>query len=289
MPELPEVETVCVGLAAAIVGKTIDRAEQHRANLRFPFPENFATRLEGRKIISITRRAKYILIQLDAQETLIVHLGMSGRFLISDGKLGDFHHETGGKSAHDHVVLHMNDGAVVTYNDTRRFGFMDLVADDQLETFPMLARLGVEPLGNDLHATYLNDAFLTRKTSLKAALMDQRIIAGLGNIYVCEALHRAHLSPRRVAATIATKKGLPGKRIDPLVRAIRDVLGDAIRAGGSSLRDYARVDGELGYFQHAFRVYDQEGEPCPENDCGGTIRRIVQNGRSTFFCGVCQK
>ncbi|MBZ0215271.1 MAG: bifunctional DNA-formamidopyrimidine glycosylase/DNA-(apurinic or apyrimidinic site) lyase [Fimbriimonadaceae bacterium] len=289
MPELPEVETVCSGLAAVMTGKTIRHIEQRRANLRFPFPDDFAARLKGRKIISISRRAKYILIQLDAGETLIVHLGMSGRFVISGGKPKGFHHETGGNSAHDHVVLQLNDDVSVTYNDTRRFGFMDLLADDRLASYPMLAKLGIEPLGNELHAGYLNGAFRNRKTSLKAALMDQRIVAGLGNIYVCEALHRAHLSPRRMAASIATKNGPPGKRIEPLVRAIRDVLGDAIRAGGSSLRDYAQVDGELGYFQHAFRVYDRENVACPSPGCHGTVNRIVQNGRSTFFCPSCQK
>ncbi len=288
MPELPEVETVCTGLAGVMTGKVIEKVEQRRANLRFPFPENFGKRLEGRKIISISRRAKYILIQLDRREVLIAHLGMSGRFIVSGEVPGAFHRQSRGNSAHDHLVLHLNDKLIVTYNDPRRFGFMDLVGDDEFADYPMIARLGVEPLGNALHAAYLNDAFSDRKTSLKAALMDQRIIAGLGNIYVCEALHRAKLSPRRQAGSITTKKGAPGKRIEPLVRAVRDVLNDAIRAGGSSLRDFARVDGELGYFQHAFRVYDREGNRCPGDQCSGTIQRIVQNGRSTFFCPKCQ-
>jgi len=292
LPELPEVETVCAGLAAAMPGKRIVAVEQRRADLRFPFPEGFAGRLERRRVLSIARRAKYILVRLEGDETLIVHLGMSGRFLISNtdsaAVSGAFHHKTT-TGAHDHVIMRLDDGTVVTYSDPRRFGFMDLIAENDLAAYPMLARLGVEPLGNALHAAYLNRAFAGRKTSLKAALMDQRIIAGLGNIYVCEALHRARLSPRRRAGSIATKNGAPGKRVEPLVRAIRAVLADAIRAGGSSLRDYVQADGALGYFQHTFRVYDREGAPCPQDGCAGQVQRIVQNGRSTFFCSSCQK
>ena len=255
----------------------------------FRFPPISRARLTGRQVLSISRRAKYILIRLDRGETLVVHLGMSGRFVICETTPGRFHRNNDISSKHDHVVLYLSDKTIVRYNDTRRFGFMDLVADDDLANHPMIAKLGIEPLGNELHAEFLNAAFRECKTSLKAALMDQRIIAGLGNIYVCEALHRSLLSPKRSAGSIATKSGAPGKRIDPLVRTIRDVLTDAIRAGGSTLRDYAQVNGELGYFQHSFQVYDRKGMQCLQDQCAGTIQRIVQNGRSTFYCPTCQK
>ncbi len=289
MPELPEVETVVRGLDRAMTGRKIARVELRRENLRFPFPEDFSKNLEGQTVTSLSRRAKYILAWLSSGNVLVVHLGMSGRFLIDDGGPAEFHHEIPRKLAHDHVVIDLKGGTRITYNDPRRFGYMLLVPENDLESHPRFKDLGVEPLGNHLNDAFLNDAFRGRATSLKAALMDQRIIAGLGNIYVCEVLHLAGLSPTRKAGSIATKGGEPGKRVAPLVAAIRDVLTRAIEAGGSSLRDFGHTDGSLGYFQHDFNVYDREGDPCVKPGCHGTIQRIVQNGRSTFYCAVCQK
>lgn len=289
MPELPEVETVVRGLASAMTGKTIAAVEQRRGDLRFPFPENFVERLQGVTVEGLSRRAKYIQIRLSTGEVLVSHLGMSGRFLIDQHGPGQFHHEMAKNDAHDHVIFTLADGTSVTYNDPRRFGYMLLVSEQDLNEHPRFRNLGVEPLGNALNEVFLNDAFRQKATSLKAALMDQRIIAGLGNIYVCEALHHAGLSPKRRAGSIATSKGQPGKRIAPLVAAIRDVIARAIDAGGSSLRDFGHTDGSLGYFQHVFSVYDREGQPCLKPDCGGSIRRIVQNGRSTFYCPACQR
>lgn len=293
MPELPEVETVRRGLAPAMEGATLARVETRRADLRYPLPERFAARLEGQKVVSLSRRAKYLLAELSGGEVLIMHLGMSGSFRIErdevDTHPGRFHHARHAPGPHDHVVFHMSNGARITYTDPRRFGFMHLVKAGALETERGLRGLGPEPLGNAFDAAMLSKACLGKKTSLKAALLDQRVVAGLGNIYVCEALHRAHLSPKRAASTLAQKSGLPAARCAPLVAAIRDVLNAAIRAGGSSLRDHRNVDGELGYFQHTFRVYDREGEKCPTPGCKGTIRRFTQNGRSTFWCPSCQK
>jgi len=289
LPELPEVETVVRGLDRAMAGKTITRVELRRKNLRFPFPADFSTNLEGQTVTGLARRAKYILARLSSGNVLVVHLGMSGRFLIEERGSAKFHHEIAHKPAHDHVVIGLEGGTRITYNDPRRFGYMLLVPDAELDSHPRFKSLGVEPLGNHLHDAFLNDAFRGRATSLKAALMDQRIVAGLGNIYVCEALHLAGLSPTRKAGSIATKRGQPGKRIAPLVASIRDVLTRAIRAGGSSLRDFGHTDGSLGYFQHTFNVYDREGDPCVKPGCHGTIGRIVQNGRSTFYCAACQK
>jgi formamidopyrimidine-DNA glycosylase len=222
-----------------------------------------------------------------------MHLGMSGSFHVfrnAGGKaLGRYHHERGQHAAHDHVVFHMSSGAIVTFNDPRRFGSMKIVARQKLEAEPLLNRLGPEPLGNAFDAAMLASACRGKKTSLKAALSDQRVVAGLGNIYVCEALHRARLSPKRVASSIAGRTGAPNERAAHLVEGIKAVLRDAIEAGGSSLRDHKRPDGDLGAFQHHFRVYDREGEKCPTPGCRGTVRRIVQNGRSTFYCPVCQK
>lgn len=289
MPELPEVETVVRGLDRAMTGKIIERVELRRENLRFPFPDRFSANLEGQTVANLSRRAKYILARLSSGNVLVVHLGMSGRFLIDAGGAANFHHELAHKPAHDHVVIDLEDGTRITYNDPRRFGYMLLVADAELDSHPRFKSLGVEPLGNHLNETYLNAAFRGRATNLKAVLMDQRIIAGLGNIYVCEALHLSGLSPIRKAGSIATKRGGPGKRIAPLVASIRDVLTRAIEAGGSSLRDFGHTDGSLGYFQHNFNVYDREGGSCVKPACQGTIRRIVQNGRSTFYCAACQK
>lgn len=293
MPELPEVETVRRGLEPAMAGQKIVKVKQRRKDLRFPFPARFVERLEGRRIVSLGRRAKYLLADLDSGDVLAMHLGMSGSFRIEDEDdaktPGAFHHPRSKDTAHDHVVFHLSNHKRVIYNDPRRFGFMDLVPRSELASHKLFQHVGIEPLGNQLSGEFLAKAFAGKKTSLKAALLDQSLIAGLGNIYVCEALHRAHLSPKRAASTIATKKGAPNERAMLLAKEIRVVLEDAIKAGGSSLRDHRQADGTLGYFQHAFRVYDREGEPCPTKGCGGTIKRIVQNGRSTFFCPVCQR
>ncbi|HET9903685.1 MAG TPA: bifunctional DNA-formamidopyrimidine glycosylase/DNA-(apurinic or apyrimidinic site) lyase [Xanthobacteraceae bacterium] len=293
MPELPEVETVRRGLEPVLVGARFTAVEARREDLRFPLPKDFAARLRGQRVEALRRRAKYLLAELSSGEVLLMHLGMSGSFRVECGTgahgPGRFHHPRGRARAHDHVVFVMSSGAVVTFNDPRRFGFMQLIPRTQLAAHPLLAGLGPEPLGNDFNAARLAAACAGRKTSLKAALSDQRVVAGLGNIYVCEALHRAHLSPKRRAATLAVRGGRPAPRAEALVRAIRAVLDEAIAAGGASLRDHRRTDGELGDFQHAFRVYDREGAPCPTPGCRGRIRRIVQGGRSSFYCPTCQK
>lgn len=293
MPELPEVETVRRGLMPVLQGAVIEAVEARRPDLRWPLPESFADRLAGRRIEAVGRRAKYLLADLDGGEVLILHLGMSGSVRI-DGWAGKncaaaFHHPRGAPGPHDHVVFHLAGGATVTFNDPRRFGAILLVPYDRLDSHPLLRNLGPEPLGNHFSAAHLAKACAGRRTSLKAALLDQKVVAGLGNIYVCEALSRAHLSPRRLASTLATRKGEPTLRAERLVTAIREVLREAIHAGGSSLRDHRRVDGELGYFQHSFRVYDREGQPCPTYRCKGHVKRIAQAGRSTFFCPVCQR
>jgi len=292
MPELPEVETVRRGLASAMEGKRITRVEVRRGDLRWPLPKDFAQRLEGKTVTSIGRRAKYLIVDLSSGDVLLMHLGMSGSFHVFHGKnkqVGRYYHEHQKHLAHDHVVFHMASGAIVTFNDPRRFGSMKLIPRAKLEDEPLLSALGPEPLGNAFDAAMLANACEGKKTSLKAALLDQRIVAGLGNIYVCEALHRAHLSPRRPARTIAGRTGAPNERAERLVDGIKAVLNEAIKAGGSSLRDHRLTDGELGMFQHRFRVYDREGEPCRTAGCRGTVRRVVQNGRSTFYCPVCQK
>jgi formamidopyrimidine-DNA glycosylase len=290
MPELPEVETVRRGLAPAMEGARFDKVEARRGDLRWPLPKDFARRLTGETVEGLGRRAKYLLADLSSGDVLVMHLGMSGSFRVGkDAAPGRYYHERSKSTAHDHVVFHMSNGAVVIFNDPRRFGSMKLVPRTKLDQEPLLRALGPEPLGNEFDAAMLARACKGKKTSLKAALSDQRVVAGLGNIYVCEALHRALLSPKRRASTIASRSGAPNERAERLVAAIRAVLNDAIKAGGSSLRDHRRPDGALGDFQHNFRVYDRDGEPCPTPGCTGTIRRIVQNGRSTFFCPVCQK
>jgi formamidopyrimidine-DNA glycosylase len=293
MPELPEVETVRRGLAPVMEGARFARVEARRPDLRRPLPRNFVKRLEGQTVTGLGRRAKYLLADLSSGEVLLMHLGMSGSFRVAaaDGETlpGDFHYERSQDRTHDHVVFHMSSGARVTFNDPRRFGLMLLVARTELSDHPLMREVGPEPLGNAFDAEMLARACARKDTSLKAALSDQKVVAGLGNIYVCEVLHRARLSPRRNARTLATRTGGPTPRAEALVGAIKDVLNEAVRAGGSSLRDHRRTDGELGYFQHQFRVYDREGEPCRTPGCGGTVRRIVQNGRSTFFCPTCQK
>jgi formamidopyrimidine-DNA glycosylase len=296
MPELPEVETVRRGLEPAMEGKSFVKVEVHRGDLRWPLPKDFAARLQDKTVTGLGRRAKYLLADLSSGDVLVMHLGMSGSFHIfqengkaTDKQLSRYYHERAKHSAHDHVVFHMSSGATVTFNDPRRFGSMKLVARSKLETEPLLKGLGPEPLGNAFDAAMLARACRGKKTSLKAALLDQRVVAGLGNIYVCEALHRALLSPKRLASTIADKRGEPNERAERLVDAIKTVLQAAIKDGGSSLRDHRLTDGALGMFQHNFRVYDREGELCRTKGCGGTVKRIVQNGRSTFYCPACQK
>jgi formamidopyrimidine-DNA glycosylase len=292
MPELPEVETVRRGLEPAMEGARFVKVDVHRGDLRWPLPKDFAKRLKGRTVTGLGRRAKYLLADLSSGDVLVMHLGMSGSFHVfreSDTQPGTYHHERKKHVAHDHIVFHMSSGATVTFNDPRRFGSMKLVARDELGDEPQLKGLGPEPLGNAFDAAMLARACAGKKTSLKAALLDQRVVAGLGNIYVCEALHRARLSPKRIASTIADRKGAPNERAERLVDAIKAVLTAAIKDGGSSLRDHRLTDGDLGMFQHNFRVYDREGEPCRTPGCGGVVKRIVQNGRSTFYCPVCQK
>ena len=300
MPELPEVETVRRGLEPAMAGARIERLSLNRADLRFPFPERFAARVEGTSVVSLGRRAKYLLAELSSGETLLMHLGMSGSFRIETGQAADgisgenaFHRPRGKDAAHDHVIFALTDthgqAGRVIYNDPRRFGFMTLIEAGGRETHPLLKDLGLEPTGNRLDGAWLAQAFAGRRTPLKAALMDQHIIAGLGNIYVCEALHRARLSPKRAAGTLARRDCGPTDRATRLADAIRTVIAEAIAAGGSSLRDHVRTDGSLGYFQHTFRVYDREGEPCVTDGCGGSVKRIVQSGRSTFHCPACQR
>jgi formamidopyrimidine-DNA glycosylase len=293
MPELPEVETVRRGLQPAMEGAKIVKAEVRRKDLRFPFQRDFVSRLEHQTVTGLGRRAKYLMADLASGDVLLMHLGMSGSFrVIKDGNghlPGQFHHPRNEDRAHDHVVFHMSSGATIVFNDPRRFGYMKVIAREALEDEPLLEGLGPEPLGNEFDADMLARACANKKTSLKAALLDQRVVAGLGNIYVCEALFRARLSPRRLAATLATKKGEATDHARRLVEAIHAVLNEAIKAGGSSLRDHRLTTGELGYFQHSFQVYDREGEKCQTRGCGGIVRRFNQNGRSTFWCPKCQK
>jgi formamidopyrimidine-DNA glycosylase len=292
VPELPEVETVRRGLQPVMEGARIVKLDARRPDLRRPLPKDFAKRVEGETVLGIGRRAKYLTVDLSSGDVLLMHLGMSGSFRVGQedkaATPGVFHHPRSSAATHDHVVFHMSSGATVTFNDPRRFGLMLLVPRTELEAHPLMREIGPEPLGNAFDAALLAQGCAGRKTSLKAALLDQTVVAGLGNIYACEALHRSHLSPKRRASTIATR-GAPNARAEVLVDSIKAVLSAAIKAGGSSLRDHRQTDGELGYFQHHFRVYDREGEPCPTPGCKGTVKRIVQNGRSTYFCPVCQK
>lgn len=293
MPELPEVETVRRGLEPAMVGRRFLNVELRRANLRFPFSPHFAERLTGAGVTALERRAKFLAAALDTGETLVMHLGMSGRFVVETtttvGAPGAFHNDPGRLPAHDHVVFTLSGGARITYNDVRRFGFMLLVPTAERETSAHFAGLGVEPLGNAFHADLLDEMFARKAAPLKAALLDQRLIAGLGNIYVCEALHRAGLSPFRAAGDIAGPGRRKGEARQKLAATIRDVLVEAIEAGGSTLKDYAHTDGSLGYFQHRFKVYDREGEPCSAAGCAGVVLRAVQSGRSTYYCKACQR
>src|SRR5664280_2918146 len=298
MPELPEVETVRRGLAPAMEGARLLKVEVRDRRLRWPLAKDFEKRLTGKTVEGLGRRAKYLLADLSSGDVLMMHLGMSGSFRVGqDAKPGVYYHERSKSTAHDHVVFTMSNGATVTFNDPRRFGSMKLVPRAKIDQEPLLRSIGPEPLGNAFDATMLARACAGKKTSLKAALLDQRVVAGLGNIYVCEALYRSHLSPRRLAATLATKAGQrrgvaggePTDHARRLVTAIHGVLNQAIKAGGSSLRDHRQTSGELGYFQHSFQVYDREGEKCQTAGCGGIVRRFTQNGRSTFWCPKCQK
>lgn len=292
MPELPEVETVRRGLAPALVGARLVFVDQRRPDLRFPFPDNFAARLTGRRVEALGRRAKYLLADLDDAQVLVMHLGMSGSFRIEDETTpppGDCDHFKPKNAAHDHVEFRLSTGKRIIYNDPRRFGFMQIIPRKILFEHPLFRNVGIEPLGNELDGAALARLFAGKAAPLKAALLDQTLIAGLGNIYVCEALHRAGLSPRRAAGCLARKDGAPTERAHVLARVIREVLEEAVAAGGSSLRDHRQTDGALGYFQHSFRVYDREGALCRRPGCGGTVKRIVQSGRASFFCGTCQR
>ena len=295
MPELPEVETVRSGLEPVLRGRRFARVEQRRKDLRFPLPERFAERLTGRRVSRLDRRAKYILVHLDGGEVLAVHLGMTGRFSVrrpgngTSRPLGEYTYEPGGDAKHDHLVFTMTGGAVVTYNDVRRFGYMVLIAEADLAHDAFFEGLGVEPLGAELTPAFLARRAHGRKVDLKALLMDQRIIAGLGNIYVCEALFRAGLDPWKSASRLATKTGKPTPAAERLVPHIKAVLADAIRAGGSTLRDYKQADGSIGTFQKKFAVYGRSGERCAKPGCRGSVRRKVQGGRSTFYCPTCQR
>src|SRR5262245_30541787 len=335
MPELPEVETVRAGLEAVLCGHRFVRVDQRRSDLRFPLPERFAERITGRTVVGLDRRAKYILVHLDQNEVLAVHLGMTGRFSVDlgphvrpppqaplrhdgcygwltatpgrraaarssqlpigrqalpkQGQLGEFTHAHGRLTKHDHLVFTMSHGAVITYNDARRFGYMTLVPERELNDHAYFSDLGIEPLSSALTAHYLASRAAGKKVDLKALLMDQHIIAGLGNIYVCEALFRAGLAPSKGAGRLATRTGKPTPAAGRLVAAIKAVLADAIAAGGSTLRDYKQADGSLGRFQHHFAVYGRDGEPCPRPGCRGRVRRKTQGGRSTFYCPVCQR
>lgn len=282
MPELPEVETVRRGLLPVMEGAVIAQAEVNRPDLRWPLPERMADRLTGKRVTALRRRSKYILADLSSGETLLVHLGMSGRMLISGTRLGTFHHDHPAPQKHDHVVLHMENGARITFNDARRFGAMDLMPTDRAQDHMLLKDLGPEPFGNDFNEPYLAARLSGRRTPIKAALLDQRIVAGLGNIYVAETLFRAHVSPLRLAGDL----GKP--LVHALVPIIREVLAEAIDAGGSSLRDFRQANGELGYFSKHFQVYDRAGDPCETPGCPGTIMRTVQSGRSSFWCPTCQ-
>jgi formamidopyrimidine-DNA glycosylase len=295
MPELPEVETVRLGLESVLTGRSFVRVEQRRPDLRFPLPERFAERLTGRRVLRLGRRAKYILIHLDRDEVLTVHLGMTGRLIVSNGgperdlTLGQYVYEHGKDARHDHLVFTMSGGAVVTYNDARRFGYMTLIPEQELGRDAFFVGLGVEPLGDGLNAAYLARRALGRKADLKAFLMDQRIVAGLGNIYVSEALFRARLAPHRPAACLVRASGAPSAGARRLAPAIRDVLEAAIAAGGSTLRDFAHADGAAGRFQDRFSTYGRAGEPCARPGCRGIVQRSVSSGRSTYFCSVCQR
>jgi formamidopyrimidine-DNA glycosylase len=286
MPELPEVETVRRGLEPVLTGARLTRVRQNRPDLRFPFPARFPERLEGATVERIDRRAKYLLMPLSTGETWVSHLGMTGRFTLDGEQLGEFEEKAPIAGKHEHLSLCAVRGGVATrvgFADARRFGFMGLIPTDQVETHPWFAALGPEPLGNGFSGAHLAEAFSGKKQTIKVSLLDQRIVAGLGNIYVCEALYRARISPLVAAGKVSKP------RLETLAAVVRDVLDEAILAGGSTLKDFANADGGQGYFQHRFDVYGREGKPCPGEGCSGVVRRTVQGGRSTFWCPGCQK
>ena len=283
MPELPEVETVLRGISPILEGNQIDYAQVNRPDLRRPFPNNLAKRLKNRKINFLHRRSKYILIDLSGGETLIMHLGMSGRIMISQKVAGTFHHNTNHSQKHDHFVLHLKDNHQLTFNDPRRFGIIDLLRTENLELSGMLSQIGPEPLSNSFNEAYFVSTLRLKKTNIKSALLDQRVVAGLGNIYVCEALFRAGISPKRQALRISHKK------LSSLVPIIKEILLEAISSGGSSLRDFRNASGDLGYFQHSFDVYGREDQDCYNTECDSKIKRITQAGRSSFYCSNCQR
>jgi formamidopyrimidine-DNA glycosylase len=283
MPELPEVETVCSGLRPAMEGNIINKLELRRNDLRWPFPKDMADRTNGKRVIGVRRRAKYILIDLSSDQTIIIHLGMSGRILIDTTNKGIFNYNSNIFEKHDHVIFYMQNGTLITFNDARRFGAMDMAPTKTLDTHWLLKRLGPEPLGNGLNAEYLANRFKNKNTAIKTTLLDQLIVAGLGNIYVCEILFRSGVSPQK-----NTNK-LEMKEIERLVKFTRSVLIEAIEAGGSSLKDHRQTTGELGYFQHSFSVYGREGEKCVNDNCQTIIKRVIQSGRSTFYCSKCQR
>ena len=283
MPELPEVETVLRGISPILEGNQIDYAQGNRPYLRRPFPNNLAKRLKNRKINFLHRRSKYILIDLSGGETLIMHLGMSGRIIISQKVAGTFHHNTNHSQKHDHFVLHLKDNHQLTFNDPRRFGVIDLLRTENLELSGMLSQIGPEPLSNGFNEAYFVSTLRLKKTNIKSALLDQRVVAGLGNIYVCEALFRAGISPKRQALRISNKK------LSSLVPIIKEILLEAISSGGSSLRDFRNASGDLGYFQHSFDVYGREDQDCYNTECDSKIKRITQAGRSSFYCSNCQR
>jgi len=293
MPELPEVETVRRGLSPLLEGRRLERVESRRADLRFPLPERFAERLAGRKVERLERRAKYLVARIEGGDNLLMHLGMTGRFSIEKGgrskALAHYVYGDGGDPRHDHVIFHLQGGARVVYNDARRFGYMLLVSDTETDDHPLMKRLGAEPLGNSFSGAYIAERARGKKVNLKSFLMDQRVVAGLGNIYVSEALYRARLSPERAARTLGDARGRPNARAHLLVQAVRAVLEEAIAAGGSTLKDYRQADGQRGAFQERFFVYDREGEGCLSPGCGGRIVRAVHAGRATFYCRRCQK
>ena len=283
MPELPEVETIMLGITPFLEGATITKVKLNRSDLRWPFPENFAKRLEKAKVLNLKRRSKYILVNLSTGETLLIHLGMSGKILVSNKKLGNYFHETAKIARHDHVVFEMNDGTIITYNDPRRFGAMDLAKTDTLKYHKFIQRLGPEPLGNNFNANYLKNKFSKKESPIKSVLLDQSVVAGLGNIYVCEALFMSGISPKKTASKISIKK------CEELVRNIRGILVSAIEAGGSSLKDFTDIEGNSGYFQFEFYVYGRDNELCKSNTCNRKIKRISQSGRSSFYCPSCQR
>lgn len=296
MPELPEVETVMRGLSPHMTGAKLVKIEQNRENLRFPFPKDFVKRLTDVKVEYLSRRAKYVLVHLSSKDILMMHLGMSGKFTVNgDVSLG----ENNVNPKHDHIVFHLSNGDVIRYNDPRRFGYMDLVEEGNLQNHKSFIDLGPEPLGNEFSEVTLAEKSVikdkngkvkqAKKTPIKTFLLDQRVVAGLGNIYVLEALYKVKINPKQPVSILVTKAGKPTKKATELTKAIRQVLQDAIKAGGSTLKDYAKADGSLGYFQHSFQVYGREGEACLAKGCKGTIERIVQSGRSSFFCPNCQK